>query len=220
MECILAPSILAADFTRLGEEIKATEMAGARYLHYDVMDGIFVPSISFGMPVLASIKKATGQIVDVHLMITEPIRYVEEFVKAGADLITVHYEACKDVKATIAKIKELGVKVGISICPETPAEVLDEYLADVDMVLVMTVHPGFGGQKLIPECLDKVREIRKKLTQMGLTTDIQVDGGVYTTNVRESLEAGANIIVAGSAVFKGEPAENVKAFLEIFKDYE
>lgn len=220
MEYILAPSILAADFTRLGEEIQATEAAGAKYLHYDVMDGIFVPSISFGMPVLASIKKATDQVMDVHLMITEPIRYVEEFAKAGADLITIHYEACEDVKATIAKVKSLGVKVGLSICPETPASVLDAYLGDVDMILVMTVHPGFGGQKLIPECLDKVREIRRKLQEKGLHTDIQVDGGVYTTNVKDSLEAGANIIVAGSAVFKGEPRENVKAFLEIFKDYE
>ena len=184
------------------------------------MDGIFVPSISFGMPVLKSIKKATNQVVDAHLMITEPIRYVEEFVKSGADLITIHYEACEDVMATITKIKELGVKVGISICPETPADVLDDYLEEVDMILVMTVHPGFGGQTLIPDCLGKVKEFREKLNAKGLQTDIQVDGGIYTSNVREALDAGANIIVAGSAVFKGEPAENVKAFLEIFKDYE
>lgn len=220
MKCILSPSILSADFTVLGEQIHQTEEAGAAYLHYDVMDGIFVPSISFGMPVLKSIKKATNQFMDVHLMITEPIRYIDEFVASGADLITIHYEACKDVRATIQKIKEAGVKVGISICPETPAEVLDAYLPDVDMVLIMTVHPGFGGQKLIPEALDKVKEVRMKLDNLGLKTDIQVDGGIYTANVREALNAGANIIVAGSAVFKGNPSENIKEFLEIFKEYE
>lgn len=220
MKCILSPSILSADFTVLGEQIHQTEEAGAAYLHYDVMDGIFVPSISFGMPVLKSIKKATNQFMDVHLMITEPIRYIDEFVASGADLITIHYEACKDVRATIQKIKEAGVKVGISICPETPAEVLDAYLPDVDMVLIMTVHPGFGGQKLIPEALDKVKEVRMKLDNLGLKTDIQVDGGIYTANVREALNAGANIIVAGSAVFKGNPSENIKEFMEIFKEYE
>lgn len=220
MKCILSPSILSADFTVLGEQIHETEQAGATYLHYDVMDGIFVPSISFGMPVLKSIKKATTQFMDVHLMITEPIRYIDEFVASGADLITIHYEACEDVRATINKIKEAGVKVGVSICPETPAEVLDEYLPDVDMVLIMTVHPGFGGQKLIPEALDKVKEVRMKLDNLGLKTDIQVDGGIYTANVRDALNAGANVIVAGSAVFKGNPIENVKEFMEIFKEYE
>ena len=220
MKCILSPSILSADFTVLGEQIHETEQAGATYLHYDVMDGIFVPSISFGMPVLKSIKKATNQFMDVHLMITEPIRYIDEFVASGADLITIHYEACEDVRATINKIKEAGVKVGVSICPETPAEVLDAYLPDVDMVLIMTVHPGFGGQKLIPEALDKVKEVRMKLDNLGLKTDIQVDGGIYTANVRDALNAGANVIVAGSAVFKGNPIENVKEFMEIFKEYE
>ncbi len=220
MKCILSPSILSADFTVLGEQIHQTEESGAAYLHYDVMDGIFVPSISFGMPVLKSIKKATNQFMDVHLMITEPIRYIDEFVASGADLITIHYEACEDVRATINKIKEAGVKVGVSICPETPAEVLDEYLPDVDMVLIMTVHPGFGGQKLIPEALDKVKEVRMKLDNMGLKTDIQVDGGIYTANVRDALNAGANIVVAGSAVFKGNLSENIKEFMEIFKEYE
>lgn len=220
MKCILSPSILSADFTVLGEQIHETEQAGATYLHYDVMDGIFVPSISFGMPVLKSIKKATNQFMDVHLMITEPIRYIDEFVASGADLITIHYEACEDVHVTINKIKEAGVKVGISICPETPAEVLDEYLTEVDMILIMTVHPGFGGQKLIPEALDKVKEVRMKLDNLGLKTDIQVDGGIYTANVRDALNAGANVIVAGSAVFKGNPIENVKEFMEIFKEYE
>lgn len=220
MEYILSPSILAADFTKLGEEIRMTEEAGARYLHFDVMDGVFVPSISFGMPVLKSIKKATGQVMDAHLMITEPIRYVKEFKDAGADMITIHYEACEDVRATLDAIKACNVKAGISICPETPVSVLEEYLGEVDMILVMTVHPGFGGQKLIPETLDKVRELRKRLNEKGLETDIQVDGGIYTSNVREALDAGANVIVAGSAVFRGNAADNTKEFMEIFKSYE
>lgn len=220
MNYILSPSILAADFKKLEEQIKATKEGGAAYLHYDVMDGLFVPSISFGMPVLKSIKPCTDQVMDVHLMIQEPIRYIEEFVKAGADLITIHLEACEDVDATIAKIRANGVKVGISICPDTPAADLIPYLEKVDMILVMTVHPGFGGQKLIPECLDKVSELRKMLNEKGLETDIQVDGGVYHTNVKDALDAGANVIVAGSAVFNGEPRENASRFMEIMKDYE
>ncbi|XCP86606.1 ribulose-phosphate 3-epimerase [Roseburia hominis] len=220
MKNILSPSILAADFTRLGEEIKMTEEAGAKYLHFDVMDGVFVPSISFGMPVLKSIKKATGQVMDTHLMITEPIRYIKEFAEAGADLITIHYEACEDVRAALEQIRACHVKTGISICPETPVSVLEEYLEEVDMILVMTVHPGFGGQKLIPETLDKVRELRKLLSEKGLETDIQVDGGIYASNVREALDAGANVIVAGSAVFRGNAADNTKEFMEILKNYE
>ena len=144
MKYVLAPSILAADFKTLGTEIEAIEKNGAEYLHYDVMDGIFVPSISFGMPVLKSIKSCTNQVIDAHLMITEPIRYIEEFAKAGADLITVHLEACEDVHATIAKIKECGLKAGLSICPETPVSAMEEYLEEVDMILIMSVHPGFG----------------------------------------------------------------------------
>ena len=220
MQYILSPSILAADFTELGRQIQATENGGAAYLHFDVMDGVFVPSISFGMPVLASIKSATKQVMDAHLMITEPIRYVEEFVKAGADIITVHYEACEDVRATIKKIHDCGVKAGISICPDTPAEVLKELLAEVEMILVMTVHPGFGGQKLIPETLEKVAKIRRMLDEAGLERDIQVDGGIYTNNVEKALEAGANVIVAGSAVFKGSPLQNTIEFMEILKRYE
>lgn len=220
MEYILSPSILSADFSKLGEQIRETETNGAAYLHFDVMDGIFVPSISFGMPVLKSIKKVTGQVMDTHLMITEPIRYVEEFAEAGADIITIHYEACEDVKATIDKIHECGVKAGISICPETPTEVLEEYLTEVDMILVMTVHPGFGGQKLIPETIDKVRKLRTMLKDRKLDTDIQVDGGIYTANVRDVIEAGANVIVAGSAVFKDSPGKNTRDFMEILKCYE
>ena len=205
MEYILAPSILAADFKNLGQEMKKTEENGARYLHFDVMDGMFVPSISFGMPVLASIKDGTSQTMDVHLMVQEPIRYVEAFQKAGADILTVHLEACEDVKATIDKIRECGMKVGLSICPETDAEALN---------------PGFGGQKFIPESLEKIRKVREMIEEQGLSVDVEVDGGIYLTNVREVLEAGVNVVVAGSAVFKGEPEQNTKEFMEILRDYE
>lgn len=220
MKCIFAPSILSADFTKLGADIKSTEKAGAEYLHFDVMDGIFVPSISFGMPVLTSIRKSVNQIVDTHLMITEPIRYVEAFAKAGADILTIHYEACEDIRATLQKIRENGMKTGLAINPETPAEVLEEYLGEVDMFLIMTVHPGFGGQKLIPEALAKVPVLRRMLKEKGLDTDIQVDGGINLENVKEALEAGANVIVAGSAAFKGDPEESSRKFMEILKSYE
>ena len=217
---ILAPSMLSADFKELGKEIRTIEENGAKYLHFDVMDGIFVPSISFGMPVLESIRPGTSLVCDAHLMITEPIRYIEAFAKAGADLITIHLEACEDVEATIAKIRECGCKVGISICPETPVSSLEDLVDKVDMVLVMSVHPGFGGQKFIPESLDKIRELKTMLDAKGLDVDIQVDGGIYTTNVAEVIEAGANIIVAGSAVFKGDTAQNTIDMMEILKKYE
>ncbi len=220
MDYILAPSILAADFKNLGQEMKKTEENGAKYLHFDVMDGMFVPSISFGMPVLASIHEVTSQVMDVHLMVQNPIRYIEAFQKAGADLITVHLEACEDVGATIQKIRECGVKVGLSICPETEAEAVRPYLGEVDMILVMCVHPGFGGQKFIPESLDKIRSIRRMTQEQSLTVDIQVDGGIYLSNVEEVLEAGANVIVAGSAVFNGDPEKNTRDFMEILRRYE
>lgn len=220
MKYILAPSILAADFTKLGEEIRATEENGAEYLHFDVMDGMFVPSISFGMPVLASIKKATGQFMDAHLMVQEPIRYIEAFQKAGADGVTVHLEACPDVNAALRKIRELGMQAGLSICPETPVEAVEQYLDKIDMLLVMSVHPGFGGQKFIPESLEKIKRIRGMADRKRLQLSIQVDGGIYLSNVREVLDAGANVIVAGSAVFKDDPAENTRKFMEILRDYE
>ena len=217
---VLAPSILAADFKVLGQEMKKTEDNGAEYIHFDVMDGMFVPSISFGMPVMASIHDATEQFMDAHLMVQEPIRYVEAFAKAGADILTVHYEACKDIRATLDKIKACGMKTGLAISPDTPVEVLKEFLGEVDMFLVMTVHPGFGGQKLISEMLDKVRTLRAMLNERGLETDIQVDGGIYAFNVKEALDAGANVIVAGSAVFKGNAGENTRELMEILKNYE
>ena len=217
---ILAPSILAADFKELGKEIQTIEENGAQYLHFDVMDGMFVPSISFGVPVLESIRPATKLVCDAHLMVTEPIRYVEAFAKAGADLITVHLEACEDINATIEKIRACGCKVGVSICPDTPVISVKDLLKKVDMILIMSVHPGFGGQAFIPESLDKIRELKAMIDAEGLRGDIQVDGGIYTHNVEEVIEAGANVIVAGSAIFKGDTANNTKEMLEILKRYE
>ena len=215
MKNILAPSILSADFKILGEQLKLTEEAGAEYIHFDVMDGMFVPSISFGMPVLASIKGATTQTLDVHLMVTEPIRYVEEFVKAGADIVTVHYEACEDLQATIDKIHAAGAKVGISIKPKTPVDVLIPYLDQAEMFLIMSVEPGFGGQAFIPESLERISELRNLLNEKELTTDIEVDGGIYHKNVAEVLAAGANVMVSGSGVFKGDIKDNTVKFMEI-----
>lgn len=220
MNYVLSPSILAADFKVLGQEMKKTEENGAAYIHFDVMDGMFVPSISFGMPVLASIHDATEQFMDAHLMVQEPIRYVEAFQKAGADYVTVHLEACEDVKTTLDKIHACGMKAGLAVNPETDVKELVPYLEDVEMILIMSVHPGFGGQKFIPESLDKIRAVRAMLNEKNLDTDIQVDGGIYVENVREVLDAGANVIVAGSAVFRGDAGENTAKFMEILKSYE
>lgn len=217
---VLSPSILAADFKVLGQEMKKTEENGAAYIHFDVMDGMFVPSISFGMPVLASIHDATEQFMDAHLMVQEPIRYVEAFQKAGADYVTVHLEACEDVKTTLDKIHACGMKAGLAVNPETDVKELVPYMEDVEMILIMSVHPGFGGQKFIPESLDKIREVRAMLNEKNLEIDIQVDGGIYVENVREVLDAGANVIVVGSAVFRGDAGENTAKFMEILKNYE
>ena len=214
---IFSPSILAADFSRLGEQIREAEHAGAKYLHIDVMDGVFVPSISFGMPVISSIRNCSDIFFDVHLMIEKPEHYIQEFADCGADLINFHLEASKDVISTIEKIRFLGKKAGITIKPATPAKAVEPYLKLVDMVLVMTVEPGFGGQKLMPECLEKVREIRSMVIEKGLHTDIEVDGGIRIDNVELALHAGANVIVSGSAVFRDNITKNVEKFMAKLK---
>lgn len=217
---ILAPSVLAADFSKLGEEVKTVADAGAKYIHLDVMDGAFVPSISFGMPVIEKLRGCTDAIFDVHMMVEEPGRYIQDMKKVGADLICVHQEACVHLDRTINQIKEAGCKAAVALNPATPVETLSCILDQVDMFLIMSVNPGFGGQKFIPYAVEKIKKLRKMLDDASLKTDIQVDGGVTTENVRMLIEAGANVFVAGSAVFKNDAAANTKAFLEIFKEYE
>ena len=217
---ILAPSLLAADFGHLAEQVKAVEEAGAEYLHFDVMDGIFVPSISFGMPVLKSLRGCTGLVFDVHMMVEEPGRYIDDIKASGADLICVHQEACVHLDRTVSQIKEAGLKAAVALNPATPVSVLEYILPELDMALIMSVNPGFGGQKFIPYALDKVRCLRNMAREKNPSLDIQVDGGVTAENVGELIEAGANVFVAGSAVFKGDPAANVKEFLQVFGRYE
>lgn len=216
----LAPSILAADFFRLGEQISAVEKAGAQLLHIDVMDGAFVPSISFGMPLIKSIRKNSGLVFDVHLMINEPDRYIDDFAASGADMITVHAEACTHLNRTLSHIREKGLKAGVALNPSTPLNVLDYIYDDVDMILIMSVNPGFGGQKFIPGTMDKLRELKKILAAKNKNIDVQVDGGINLNNVAEVMAAGANVIVSGSSVFNGDIDSNVRRFLEIMGENE
>ena len=199
----IAPSILSADFSRMGEEVLSLEQNGADLVHCDVMDGVFVNNITFGIKMVEDLRKITKLPLDCHLMIVHPEKYVERFAKAGADIITVHYEACQDnLKEVLTLIKSTGVKCGAVINPDTPVEKIADVIPLCDMVLVMSVFPGFGGQKFIPEALDKLREVKKIVDNLGKEIDIQIDGGVTAENVEEIKAAGANVIVAGSAVFK------------------
>ena len=221
MSIYLSPSMLSIDFTKIGAQLAMIEQAGTPYIHLDVMDGVFVPNISFGIPVIKGIRKASGMVFDTHLMIVEPEKYVEEFRKAGADIINFHLEATEDPKKVIDRIRATGAKVGITIKPKTPVEALKPYLAEVDMVLVMTVEPGFGGQKFMEDQIPKIRQLSEWKKELNLGYDIQVDGGITQDNVRIVLDAGANVIVAGSAVFgKDDIGQAAKGFMDIFKEYE
>ncbi len=217
----LSPSMLSADFGNLNEQIKIIEDAGSQYLHIDVMDGVFVPNISFGAPVYKCVRKTSTMVFDVHLMIVEPERYIEDFVKAGADIVNFHVEATKNPKAVIEKIKGYGVKAGITIKPKTDVSAIIPYLSDVDLVLVMTVEPGFGGQKLMPKCLSKITELKKLKEEKGYTYEIEVDGGVGIKNIHEVMESGVDVVVAGSAVFGAEDiAEAAKDLLKVIREYD
>ena len=222
MKYILSASILAADCTILGEQIKAAADAGAQYIHVDVMDGWFVPSMSFGIPMVKSLRKATDKVFDVHLMVQEPERYINEFAECGANIITVHAEACTHLDRCLDEIHGVGCKAGVALNPATPLCMLDHILSKTDMVLIMTVNPGFGGAKYVEEMTEKISTLRERINQKGYPIDIQVDGGIHMGTLRTVLDAGANVIVAGSAIYGegGSVKENVQRFLDVMREYE
>ncbi len=216
----LAASMLSAEFGNLNMDLKEMSDAGVKILHLDVMDGEFVPNISYVEPVISSIRRTCSLYFDVHLMVNDPIRYVVQMRSAGADIITVHVEACKDVSETIRAVRNSGATVGLSIKPPTPVSEVLPYLDDVDIILIMTVNPGFGGQKMIPECIDKIKELRRVIDERNSNTLIEADGGIKPDNVNEICKAGADIIVSGSGVFRGDIKENINNFFNTFKEYE
>jgi ribulose-phosphate 3-epimerase len=212
----LAPSILSADFARLGEQIDEVARAGADYIHIDVMDGHFVPNITIGAPVVASIRRVTNLPLDVHLMIEHPERYISDFARAGADIITVHVEASPHLHGTIQAIKELGVKAGVSLNPATPLSTIEEFIALVDLVLIMSVNPGFGGQSFIPEAIPKIADMRRVLEDRGSSAELEVDGGITADNVPDMVKAGADVLVAGNSVFRAP--EGIGRAMQILRE--